>query len=282
MKYLASKDFTILEALGEVSPQSSKTTLRSWLKEERVTVDGVLVKLSNSPVSKGQEITVGAKPKLVKNKIPILYEDQHIVVIDKPEGLLSVATAFEKGETAHALLKAKYKPKKIYVIHRLDQNTSGVMIFALSEPAYIALKETFEKHDIQRSYCAIVEGAVSPRHGKWECYLYEDANYMVHPTEDTEKGRLAITHYQVEGINKHNTWLSLKLETGRKNQIRVHTKLAGHPIVGDKKYGAVSNPIQRLCLHASLLAFKHPITNKMMRFESPVPDDFYRIMAPKK
>lgn len=278
MKYRAESDLTLFEALGHLSPESSKTTLRSWLKEGRVTVDGEIAKTANLIVTKGQEVALGARPRFAKGGLRIIYEDRHLVVIDKPAGLLSVATQFEKGETAHGMLKSHYKPKRVFVVHRLDQDTSGVMLFALSEEARDALKALFEQHDIERSYTAIVEGPVNPPTGTWQSYLYEDETYTVHSTPHENEGQLAITHYEVIGVHKRNTTLKLTLETGRKNQIRVHCQDAGHPIIGDRKYGAKTNPIRRLGLHAHLLAFRHPITKQQMRFESPVPESF-KIMS---
>lgn len=280
MKYIATTDCTLIEALEKLSPESSKTTLRSWLKEDRITLNGKVVKLSHHPVNKGEEIALSARPKLIKGGIRIYYEDKHLVVIEKPVGLLSVATAFEKGDTLFSHLKEHYKPRKVFVVHRLDQETSGVMVFALSQPAFEKLKSLFEVHDIKRSYAAIVEGKMTQRSGTWQSFLYEDEQYVVHTTEDETKGRIATTHYKVDATNKRFSALTLNLETGRKNQIRVHCQEAGHSVVGDKKYGAESNPIKRLCLHAKLLEFKHPITNEPMKFESPVPEIFSQLIRP--
>ena len=152
------------------------------------------------------------------------------------------------------------------------------MLFALSEKAYEILKKTFEEHDIVREYTAIVEGHLPDAQGVWESYLYEDENYVVRETSDLTRGRLAITHYEVLQTNKFYSLVKFTLETGRKNQIRVQCKAAGHSIVGDLKYGAVRNPIRRLCLHARWLAFKHPITGKEMQFESPLPKEFKKLI----
>lgn len=278
MKYIASSDLPLLEALAQLSPQSSKNTLRSWIKEGRVQVDNETVNNTAFIVLKDQSVTVGQRKKIIRAGIPILYEDQDIVIIDKPSGLLSVATAFEKGETVYALLKAHYRQRKVCVVHRLDQDTSGVMVFALNQEACDRLKDLFEVHEIERGYTAIVEGQLLTPSGKWQSYQYEDSQYKVHETSDETQGRLAITHYRTLAASKRYSWLQLQLETGRKNQIRVHCQSAGHPVVGDKKYGAHSNPLKRLCLHAHLLAFQHPFTKKKMRFESPVPEEFYRLM----
>ncbi len=278
MKYTVLENLPLLETLQKLSPQSSKTTLRSWLKEDRVMVDGRLQKLGSTPVFVGQVISVGSKQKFIDEGVRIVFEDKHLVVVDKPAGILTVSTAFEKGQTVHAFLKKKYYPKNVYVVHRLDQDTSGVMMFTLSEESRDLFKDIFEKHAIKRAYCAIVEGAVKEEKGSWESYLYEDARYMVRETEDPTKGRLAITHFEVHAATSKYSLLDMNLETGRKNQIRVHCQKAGHSVVGDKKYGATSNPLKRLCLHAYLLSFTHPFTKKEMKFESPIPEDFYRLL----
>lgn len=279
MKITIDQDMPLLEALAQLSPDSSKTTLRSWLKTGRVLVDEHPQKLAGFLVHKGQEVSVGKKATKTEEGVAILYQDDHFIVVDKPVGLLSVSTNFEKGNTLHSILKKKFRPKPVFVVHRLDQDTSGVMLFALSEKALVKLKEIFEKHEIERSYAAIVEGVIASPSGKWESYLYEDPNYVVRETHDKEKGKVAITHYEVIDSSKNYTYLNLKLETGRKNQIRVHCQKAGHPVVGDKKYGSRKNPIKRLCLHAKLLAFEHPVTKKQMRFESPVPSLFFKLVG---
>lgn len=268
----------LIDRLAALYPQNSKNSLRSWIQAGRVTVDGKVVRLGNHPVEDGQKIVLGDKTTYIKGDLTLLYEDRDLVVVDKPTGLLSVATNFEKGENVHAYLKDKYAPKRVYVVHRLDQDTSGVMLFALSEKARDQLKDMFEKHDFDRQYVALVEGHLEEKSGTWKCLLWEDENYRVHVTKDPTKGKEAITHFQVEGESKRFTRLRLKLETGKKNQIRVHCSQAKHPILGDKKYGAELNPMKRVCLHANILAFKHPTTGKMMRFESPVPEAFLKVV----
>jgi tRNA pseudouridine32 synthase/23S rRNA pseudouridine746 synthase/23S rRNA pseudouridine1911/1915/1917 synthase len=233
-------------------------------------------------VLKNQTVTVGQRKKNIRPGLPILYEDDDLVIVNKPSGLLSVSTAFEKGETMHALLKTHYKPRKVFVVHRLDQDTSGVMVFALNEKTSEKLKELFEAHAIERAYTAVVEGQFSSPAGTWQSFQYEDSQYHVHETEDQGLGRLAITHYQTVASTKRYSWLVFRLETGRKNQIRVHCESAGFPVVGDKKYGAQSNPVKRLCLHAHLLAFLHPFSKKSLRFEVPVPEEFYRLIPSQR
>ncbi|NGX58293.1 MAG: Ribosomal large subunit pseudouridine synthase D [Chlamydiae bacterium] len=272
MKHIPQEQLTLLEAMQKMAPDSSKTTLRSWLKNGRVFVDNIMVKIGATSVTPGQVITLGTKPQ--PDKIKTLYSDRHLVIIDKPAGILSVATNYETTKTAHSFLKETHKSQKIHPVHRLDRDTSGVMVFALTLEARDGLKDLFETHDIHRQYHAIVEGHLENPTGKWKSYLYEDKNYHVHSTENPENAKLAITHYEVIKTTKKTSHLKLTLETGRKNQIRVHCQDAGHHVLGDKKYGPGTIPCKRLCLHAHLLQFTHPITGKKMSFESPVPKHF--------
>lgn len=277
MKYTAKQNLPILEVLAELSPLSSKTTLRSWLKEGRVSVDDTFTSDPHAIVTEGQTLIVGPKRKYLAGDIQILYDDQDIIILDKPSGLLSVSAAFETGDTVHGILKKHYRTT-IYVVHRLDQETSGVMMFALNQDAFDKLKALFETHDIERSYTGIVEGKMESASGSWSSYLYEDSKYHVHSSNNPNQGRLAVTHYRTIATSKQYSRLCFNLETGRKNQIRVHCQQIGHSIVGDKKYGAHSSPIKRLCLHAHLLSFKHPRTGKVMRFESQAPKEFDRLV----
>lgn len=276
MKYTAKATTSLLEALTALAPEASKTTLRSWIKEGRVLVDGHPISSPSIPVGIGQTVSLAPKSRFAKQRVRLIYEDSHLVIVDKPEGLLTVATAFEKGETVHAFLKSHFKPGKVYVVHRLDQDTSGVMMFARSEKMQEAMKGLLEKHDVERVYHAVVEGCPEPLHGTWESYQAEDGNYMVRNVKgEMEGAKKAVTHYRVLKRSKKYSLLEVRLDTGRKNQIRAHCQMAGIPVVGDKKYGARSNPLKRLGLHASLLGFVNPITGKKMQFSSPMPESFH-------
>ena len=277
MKQINLKNMTLLESLALLSPNSSKNSLRSWIKEGRVQVDGRMVKQPNFIVAEGQLVLVGQRKKFIQEGIEILYEDSDLVVIDKPSGLLSVSAAYEKVDTAHAVLKNHFHPRRVFIVHRLDQETSGVMVFAFNEKSCTELKKLFAAHDIEREYVAVVEGKMTQGQGTWESFLYEDKNYYVHQTEDSELGEKAITHFKIKKASRKYSWLLLKLETGKKNQIRGHCQTAGFPVVGDKKYGAQSSPIKRLCLHAKLLAFHHPISKKKIKCESAIPDEFFKL-----
>ena len=278
MKHILSKSMTLIEVLALLAPESSKSTLRSWLKTGRVKVDGSVEKVANHVIHAGQTVVVGEQPKFLEDEIRIIYEDRHIIAVDKPRGLLSVSTNFDETNNLHAMLKAKFRPRRVFPVHRLDQDTSGVIVFALSDAAREGLKIIFEKHEVDRHYAAIIEGHLPEKSGTWSSYQYEDKGYFVRTTQIPEKGKLAITHYSVLRESSKFSLLDLKLETGRKNQIRVHCQEAGHPVAGDTKYGASTDPIKRLCLHAFLLGLEHPVTKKKMVFESPIPSSFKQVV----
>lgn len=278
MKKIIDKDQTVFDALQALYPESSKTTIRSYLKEQRVKVDGRTCKIGTDLLKKGQTLEVGKKRNVIAEGVEILYQDPHLAVVFKPAGLLSVATDFEKNLTLHKILKEHFLPKTVEVVHRLDQDTSGVMVFALDKVTQEKLKDLFEKHEIEREYSALVEGKLTPESGTWSSYLYEDGNYVMHSTDNKRKGKLAVTHYKVEGYSKKFTRLTLNLETGKKNQIRVHCSDAGHPVAGDTKYGAESNPGKRLMLHAAKLGFFHPVKKKKMQFAVDPPESFDRVI----
>lgn len=273
---------SLLDRLIVLLPDSTKTSLRSWIKQGRVTVDGTVVTQASLPVEAGQEIKLHPKAKFTtQGEIPILYADRFLVVVNKPEGVLSVKAPFEHEKTLHKYLKATFGTKNVRVVHRLDQGTSGVMLFALEEKTYSALKKMFEKHDLTRKYTAILEGTLEEGEGTWDNTLWEDEAYYVHVGEGQEQGKRAITHFTVLRKTKHYTLVECTLETGRKNQIRAQAAHHGTPITGDEKYGAKKNPLGRLALHAHLLEFLHPITKKNMHFEAPLPENFLRLFRSK-
>lgn len=262
MKTKVSRDCTLLEALGELSPGSSVAERKEWIAQERVEVGGQRARRAASVVPKGTVVFLGPRRHFLEEGIEILYEDRDLVVIDKPPGLLSVATEGEDERTAHAILKRK-KRGMVYPVHRLDRETSGVMIFAYTPAARAGLKTQFETHTITRSYFAFLEGEVLPASGSWRSHLVEEDDCFVYTSP---KGKLAITHYEVVQQRPRYAAVRLTLETGRKNQIRVHAAEAGHPVVGDRKYGPSTLEAPRLYLHAERLEFRHPISGKKLSF----------------
>ncbi|MFT4551945.1 MAG: 23S rRNA pseudouridine1911/1915/1917 synthase [Chlamydiales bacterium] len=277
MQFTAKKEQKILEILSQMSPDSSKNTLRSWLKLERVCVNGSIIKGTNNLVNSGDVITVGKKQEIPDKGIKIIFNDHEVIVVDKPVGILSVSTDHGNEKNLHSYLKEKYHPKRVHVIHRLDRETSGLILYAHTDQATSKLKDMLEKRLIKREYRAIIEGTLEKKTGTWESYLYEDQNFKVHSSGDASKGKRAVTHYEVLASTKGYSYLRLNLESGRKNQIRVHCYDAGHPIIGDVKYGAVADPLKRLCLHAHKLTFQHPLNGKAMAFESPVPIEYSKL-----
>ena len=214
----------------------------------------------------------------VIDRIKILFEDDAVVVVDKPAGLLTIATETERERTLYAALRAranaKKPPQKIFIVHRLDREASGLLVFAKTIEAKEKLQEQFKSHSAGRRYLAVVEGQVKGEDFSIRSYLAENAAFRVYSTRNKREGRLAITHVRVVKRNPKTTRVQVRLETGRKHQIRVHLAERGHPIVGDKAYGSRSNPIRRLALHGEYLSFRHPVTGKRVEFEAKYPSTF--------
>ncbi len=252
-------------------PDSSKTRLREFVRQGRILVNDEVAKRSDIELTPGQTVFFEEhKIKYDISGIKIVFEDQYLVVIDKPAGLLSVSTNFESTETAHAKIKRRYHPKKVFVVHRLDQDTSGLLLFTTHHESYVALKQALKERLIKRTYHAIVEGKLEGS-GTWSSYLYEDAMYYVHVSDDPTKGELATTHYEAVSYKGGHTLVRFTLDTGKKNQIRVQAARAGFPIAGDTKYGAKTNRYGRLALHATNLVLVHPHTQKTLSFNSIFP-----------
>lgn len=276
MKIICEEESSLLEILQKHYPDSSKSTLRGWLAKERICLEGKIVRLANHSVKAGECIEVGQRVQFLRGDLRLLYEDAHLVVIVKPEGLLSVATDF-KNTCAHAILKRRAE-QKVYPVQRLDRGTSGVMVFAYTQSTREGLQEQFKAHTVEREYAGIVEGKLEQQTGTWKSYLVEDADYFMQSTQSSDEGKFSVTHYSLLKQTQTHALVRFRLETGRKNQIRVHCSEAGHPIAGDEKYGAKTNPAKRLCLHAYKLGFVHPVTQKKMQFEIPLPESFHKVM----
>ena len=203
--------------------------------------------------------------------------------MDKPEGLLTVATMHERDRTAHSLLTDYIRKgcgrsrKQVYVVHRLDRDTSGVLIFAKTEEAMERLKDRWKEHE--KIYLTIVHGILDQKTGTIESYLAENEGYVVYETRNRDKGKLAQTQYRVLKERKNLSLVEVRLLTGRKNQIRVHMASIGHPVLGDEKYGKGGDRVHRMALHARSISFKHPFTGEPLRFESDVPEVFTRMFG---
>lgn len=262
-------------------PHKNRNNIKSLLANKQVLVDGEMIKQFNHPLSAGQVVEIsktriGGEQKF--KAYNIVFEDADIIVIEKQAGLLSIATKDEKRATAYSLLsthvKRENRENKIFIVHRLDRETSGLMLFAKSEAVKKKLQETWNETVLDRTYLAILEGSVEKDKGTIASYLFEDKVYRVHSSQNPAKGDKAVTNYSVLKRNKGLTLMKVNLETGRKNQIRVHMQDIGHSIIGDKKYGATSSPIKRLGLHAQQLSFVHPTSGEKLHFETQKPRVF--------
>lgn len=215
-----------------------------------------------------------------KKKLDIIYEDKHIIVVNKPSGLFTISTEIEKERTLFhqvlVYLKQKHKSNKVFIVHRLDKDTSGLVLFAKTEKIKKYLQDNW--NEVKREYIAIVNGKVLKNNGVIESYLKETKTLFVYSTKN-KKGKLAITEYENLFSNEQYSLLKIIIKTGRKNQIRVHLNDIGYPIVGDKKYGNIKNKdIKRLCLHANYLEFFHPVTKDKLKLESKMPKVFDKLL----
>jgi len=275
---------TLLDALEILVPGAARRTLRQMLLQRRIRVNGEIYVAARHPVEPGDVLEIGAPG--VQAKLPygleILYEDRDIIIVHKPINLLTVATTGERERTVYACLRARLKERnpggRLFVVHRLDKLASGILVFAKSERVQSLLKGIFQRHDIQRKYWAIVEGMVEKPQGTIQSYLAENRLMRMYSTDDKTRGKLAVTHYRVLRRTRGVSSLEITLETGRKNQIRVHMSEMGHPIVGDRAYGSTKDPLKRLGLHAFHLSFRHPVTGEPMLFQINPPPVFVRYL----
>ncbi len=268
-------------------PEAKRTTVRQWLKHGSVQVNGQTVTRSNHALEIGDVVDIRDKADVVaEDALPpgmkIWHEDPSLVVVDKPEHLLSVATTIERSETAYAYLIRYLRtrnPKgreRVWIVHRLDREASGLMVFAKTEDAKRALQRGWDK--FEKRYLAVVEGHPPSDKGVFRSNLDESSPAKVYSARESEKTRHAVTRYRVLKKNQVRALVELTLETGRRNQIRVHLADAECPIVGDRKYEAKTNPARRLGLHASSLQFEHPTSGEALKFESPLPKSLARLV----
>jgi 23S rRNA pseudouridine1911/1915/1917 synthase len=264
-------------------PDKNRDNIKTLLRDNQVLVDGEPISQFNYQLRPGQQVVI-SRNKIAQKKtyrgISIIYEDNDIIVIDKHAGVLSVATDNKEKFTAYSILydhvKRKNPDGKIFIVHRLDRETSGLMMFAKSDRIQKRLQENWNDIIRERVYVAAVEGIVNPPEGEISSYLRENNNMVVYSSKEDD-GKYAITNYITLKTNPTYSLLEMSLRTGRKNQIRVHLQDIGHPIVGDKKYGSKVNPISRLGLHAQVLAFQHPVNGRELRFETSIPRKFQEL-----
>ena len=269
---------------------TSRNNVKSLLSNKQVLVNGAVITQFNFVLAKEDEVKITKKPNVsaIQSKpvkrtsrkyytMNIIYEDEDFIAIDKPCGLLSVKTDTEYEETAYnyvlEYLQSKNKMIRPFVLHRIDKNTSGVLLFTKNVKIHSILRLHWNEYVKVREYAAVVEGHLDPKEGQITSYLKENQFNLSYSTKDPS-GELAITNYKVTKENQAYSLVKVNLETGRKNQIRVHMQDMGNPIVGDDKYGHTKDPLKRLGLHHSTLEVMHPFTKEILRFHAPVPHIF--------
>ena len=282
-----NQDIELIEALATMYPDSKRNTLRKMLTSGRVTVDSEVVHKAKFIVEKGKPVVVSDRetaaisspppaPKKKHPRVKILFEDEHIIVVNKQAGLLSVSTDKMEPDTLHSrvvdYLKSENEKSWAFIVHRLDRETSGVMIFAKHKRHKEYLQEQFANRDVHRVYHALVEGRPDRENGTIREWLLEDKFLKVKAVKKNHpKAKEAITHYSIVDFDEFASLVQLTIETGRRHQIRVGLANLGCPVVGDDAHGADGNPIGRIALHASSLEFLHPETDDPVRFEATIP-----------
>ena len=271
-KYKVLKEENIIEYLTKQN--ISKNKIKTLVKLGNISVNNIVISKLPYTVYPCDIITIGKK--INTYDLNIVYEDKNYLVVDKKEGLLTISTSNENKnneETLYKLVRKYLNNKKEYafIVNRIDKETSGLVIFAKNEKLKNDLQKDWNNIVKSRKYIAIVSGYIE-KDGQIDNYLYEDKLTFVHSTKTG--GKRAITNYKVIKTNKKYTMLDINIETGRKNQIRVHMSEMNHPIIGDKKYYSKDNSLKRLCLHHYEISLIDPITNKLLIFESNIPRIF--------
>ena len=260
----------------------SRNSVKSLLSHRQVMVNGKVTTLFNTALKAGDTVLVSSARgniELTHPKLKIIFEDQYLIVVEKKEGLLTVSTGKSDETTAFSILKnyvKKASPQnRIYVVHRLDRETSGIIMFAKTREIQLALQENWHRVITRRVYVALVECKVEKPKDTIVTWLTENEKSLkIHSSNVDNGGQQAVTHYRTLKTNDNFSLLEVELETGRKNQIRVHMQDIGHPIAGDKKYGSEISPIGRMGLHARVLAFIHPMSLENVTFETQMPKKF--------
>jgi 23S rRNA pseudouridine1911/1915/1917 synthase len=279
MKIVVEEPCVLMDLLLEKIQTHSKTKIRNLIKYGNVTIDDVAAQRVDLDMQTGQVVEIHHPKRTPDRALPfhILFEDQYLLVVEKPIGVLSMSKYEDKSDTfLYAVNQSlRHRPpnqRRAYLVHRLDREASGIMVFAFSPEIKRTMQDNWDK--TEKLYYALVEGRPPQKEGVIQSWLREDRIFKVYSCPEGPDAKYAVTHYRaIEEYSKF-TLLEVRLETGRKNQIRVHLSEMGCPIVGDKKYGAKGNPIQRLGLHAFSFAFDHPVTGERMKLQISKPRSF--------
>lgn len=271
----------LMKFLIENLPNKNRNNIKSLLKNKQVLVDGAAISQFNHPLNPGQEVMITESRFSDKDMkgIKVVYEDEYLIAVEKASGILSIATDKEREKTVYNIVKNYVKSRnpleKLFIVHRLDRETSGVIIFAKTEEMQQILQTNWQKMVLERTYVAVVEGKIEKNSDTIISYLKENSAFVTFSSDkEIEGSKKAVTHYTVLKRSKGFSLVEANIETGRKNQIRVHMQSLGHSVVGDKKYGATTNPLGRLGLHAKSIIFKHPKTGKVLSFQTGIPAKF--------
>lgn len=287
--YEIEESINLLPFLLKTLDDRSRNSVKSVLKRGQVSVDGHIITQHNYSLKPGQLIGIlsneASKRLSALDGVNILHEDESIIVINKAPGLLSMATNRSRASELDAYqqltdyVKKENRNNRVYIVHRLDRDTSGVMVYAKTEEAKEKLQSNWYDMTKERTYTAVVDGSVSKNEETITSWLKENDAYKVYSVPEGKGGKKAITHYKKIADNNMYSMLEVELETGRKNQIRVHMLDIGHPVVGDRKYSSnKSNPIRRLGLHATTLSFIHPTTDETVRYTVNIPKSFEKLV----
>lgn len=281
--WTAEADDSLLAFLLRHVKGKSRNNIKSMLARGQVSVDGRTATRFDHPVAVGSRVAVKAhvEEEVPGLPFPILYEDRDILVIDKPAGLLTIANEKEKVRTAYHMLtdyvRQESKFGRVFVVHRLDRDTSGVVLFAKNEETKRAFQEDWDARVLRRGYRALVEGVPQPPEGEVRSFLRETRTHLVYSGAPGRDAKEAVTLYRTLASGGGYALLEIDLKTGRKNQIRVHMSDLGHPIAGDRQYGARTRPLGRLCLHAHRLELIDPRSGEKRVFAAREPAAFHRL-----
>jgi 23S rRNA pseudouridine1911/1915/1917 synthase len=285
-KLTIKEDGTLLATAAALLPDHKPTKLKSMLKHNQLAVNGVPSRQFDLAVHAGDQLWVNFDRSFQvfsHPRIKLVYEDNDIIVVDKGYGVLSTAAGKPSDDTVYNIIK-KYArgfsdKANVYVVHRLDRDTSGLMLLTRTKQARDKLISNWNNMVIERKYVAVVEGDVAQPEGTIKSFLAENPDtFEMYSTDDKKVGRLAVTKYRLLKQGKRFAMVELEIKTGRKNQLRVHMQDMGNPVSGDRKYGGHPSPINRIALHATVLSFVHPITGKVVTFNSPFPDNFKKMV----
>ena len=283
-EYTVSEPQELLEFLTKQMPDSSRTKVKELLAHN-VYVDGRRTSQFNFPLQRGMKVSIekaSFQDRLRPRDLDIVYEDQHLLVVNKHEGLLSNSKHPNDKTVITVLnqyLAASHQKCHAHIVHRLDRDTSGLMVVSKSKEVSQKFEEDWKGMVFDRRYVAVAWGHIEPSRGEVKSW-FTDGEYCVLSSPTDNGGKLAVTHYEVKQTSRRYSLVELKLDTGRRNQIRVHLRDLQHPVVHDPMYGYKDDlsPVSRLCLHAFRLSFVHPVTRRRLKFETPIPSAFTKLM----